>query len=285
MGKGGRDMRATRLAMAWLCVVALLGATHTTRGQETVAPDEAGGPALGEPAPAVGDQVQMVEIAVGDHTVRGRLLGETESAITIEGPAGGAVAYPRGAVRVARRFTIAASAYHEERGDLHRERAWTAEEASAEFQRARLAYQRALAAAASDEDSARLATKLRAAVADREEWQREALEQENLVKARHEAELARLEAELSRARLDALKEQANEILALRTDLRRARQEIRFLADRTERLERKVDSLEGDLEDVTRGGRLFATVNMHEDLERAVSMLRRKVDRLESRVGR
>ena len=280
-------------ASAWL-VLALaslaLGAGEPTAqpaAQPTAEP--AAAPKAEKPAePAAevaepGRTVQMVELMLPGRTVEGRLVFEDDALVRVEAIGSGVIGYARGSIRDLRRFTISASAFQERHGDHYHGRAWEAEDAPAEFARARQAYQRALLAAETDEDRARLKSKLDVLAADRDEWQQEALRAQQLDLARHEVELAVLEKELTREKISALQRQEQELQALRAAVQRMQTDGQVLARMVEALQADLLNLEDEVDDLDDLDNLFVRTNVFVDLRREHERLEREVQRISRNV--
>lgn len=284
-------MKAVRSSLFWPAMLLLLVCVGLVVAQEAPAageppPSDAEGPPAGaEPLVDSAGNVEMVEITLDRRKIRGRLLDEDEGAIRIEGLGGGVIGYRKDRIRDLRRFRIPLSAYYEGRGQFHHERAWQVEDGPPEFIKARQALQKALAHAVSEKDRTRLAARLEALAADREEWQREAVRREEIKKAQHEAELVKLEKELAEEKLDGVRRHEQDIRELQDSLRRMQQQTRSFVTLVEDLNRKVRDIEDDLDRFFGAQRTFITYGIFVDLQRSHEQLRREVDRLERKVER
>jgi len=279
---------------SWLAALALLSAAGLMVRAEQAASDErAAAPATREavsaaptePLPEPAGAVPMVEFALEGTKVRGRLISETDQLIRVEPLGGGTIGYRKDAVGDLRRFSLSGEAYHEEYGDYWHERAWTADDPSAEFAKARQALQKALLYAGSDDARARLNAKLQAVSADREEWQKEALRKAEVEAARQQADLARAQKELTQERLAALKRQEQDIQRIQAALGETQRQIQHLLNVAVDVGRRLDRLEEDMDRLDRLDTIFITQSVFLDLKRAHLELKRQVDRLEQMIRR
>lgn len=228
--------------------------------------------------------VQMVMLTLGNRVLRGRLVFEDGELIKVEPVGGGVTGYRKDSVSEIRRFTMTWRAYYEQRGDYHRERVWKTEDPPAELIKARQGYQQALAYSTGEGESARLRAKLAAVAADRDEWQRELVRKEEVARARHKTELAKLEKELTQEKLLALQRQDREIRDLAVALRETQEQSRYLLGLIEGLDRKVEDLDDEVDRLRHLDRTFIRNTIFLDLKRSHVQLERDVRRLERRRG-
>jgi len=246
----------------------------------------AAAPAAEQPADASAQgaatqgEVQMAELQLAGRTVEGRLVFEDDKIVRIESIGAGVIGYGRANIREIRLFIIPESAFQERYGDYYHERAWGVDDAPAELARARQAYDQALLLAGTDEARKRLRAKLDVLAADREEWQLEVLRAQELARARHQTELARLETQLTKEKIEALRRQEQELQALRTAVRRMETDSRLLLRMVEDLQADVRELEEDVDDVRNLGNVFIRTSVFLDLRRSHERLEREVRRLE-----
>ena len=232
-----------------------------------------------------GKLVQMVELALPGRTVKGRLVFENEEIIRVEAIGAGVIGYARGTIREIRRYTVSESAFHEQYGDYYHGRVWGADDGPAEFARARQAYQRALLAAGTDDDRARLEAKLDILTADRDEWQKEALRAQQLELGVHEIDLAILEKQLTKERIEALKNQEQELQALRAAVQRMQTDGQILTRMVEDLRADLVDLEDEVDDLNDLDNFYVRTNVFVDLRRAHERLERDVQRMERSMTR
>jgi hypothetical protein len=268
-------MKATRarLALSALCLL-LVASGRAPAQQEAAAPPV-----------AAGDEVAMAEVVLNGTTARGRIAYEDDETIRIETVAGSVIGYRKDRVTELNRFTLHPSTYHELRGDHQHERAAELPDPFAALTRARQAYQRALAHAPSEKDRSRIQAKLQGVAAEREEIHNESLRQEEVARAREETELARIERQLTEEKLEALKRQEGDIRRLARQVTDLAHELEAIKDSVNRLERRIEDLDDDLDRLDRFDRIFIRQSVFVDLQREHERLEREVERLRREVER
>jgi hypothetical protein len=260
-----------RTVLGGVCAALVVGMVSFVHAQE--AP-----PARAE-APS-SERVQMAEIVLDGQTVRGRVLADTDELIRLES-LHGTIGYRKDSISELRRFTVSRTAYYEERGDHHHERAWDAEDPADAFIHARRAYQQALAHAQDAVDRDRIEAKLEGVASEREQYHQEALRRQEVARARQEAALIELEKQLTEEKLRALRRQEQEIRELATAYRQVHQELLIALDRLDRIERDIAELEDDLDDIFIRHSVFLDLKRsHLRLERVVRRLERSLERHE-----
>jgi len=230
-------------------------------------------PEAGEEVVAVRG-VKMAEFLMRGRMVRGKIIHEDDDIIKIQRLGAGEIGYDKALIEGLRRYTLSRSEYNEILGDHYADRTWDFEDDEADFLRARRSYQRALAGALDEKARDRLQKKLENILAERNEWQEEAIRRLQLQKAEDEAEAARLQKELTKKNLEAA-DRFGEL-------------AEKLQERVGRLESNSDLLARELRDISR-----VISDMRRDIERleddvrrptvVVYSLRRSFDTLVSRV--
>jgi len=253
-------MKSVWRRLSWLAIAGALVALGVWAAVEDAAAQEAN--VASAPAEAVGraqEPIDMVELTLQRDKMRGRLLFENDESLNLEPMGGGAIGYRKENVVGIRRFKVPAIDYYVEVGTFCRQQAWQVKDAPAMFIKARQAYQKAQALADSEQSRATADALLEAVTAERQQWQREMLQKEQLEKARYETELARLKRDLTQGELTTVANHTEAILELQTSVRELRRDLHHLTRRIvsnksfldlkrshERLERDVDRLEDRL---------------------------------------
>ena len=106
------------------------------------------------------------------------------------------------------------------------------------------------------------------------------LRAQELERARHQTQLARLETQLTEEKIKALRRQEQELQALRTVVRRMETDSRLLLRMVEDLEADVRELEDDIDDVRNRDNVFIRTSVFVDLRRSHERLEREVQRIE-----
>ena len=233
---------------------------------------------------APGDMVPMIELVLPGRTVRGRLVREDEDLIRVQAVGTGVIGYARATVREMRRFSVTKGAFAEMEGDYHHKIAWDADDGPAEFVRARQAYQRALVAADTDGDRARVQAKLELLAGDRREWQQEALRAQELAIGLHEIEIAALETQLTRQKLEMLQRQAQDIEALKAAIQQIQADGQLLTRMVKELEADLIDLEEEVDDLDDLDNFYVRTNVFHDLRRSHERLEREVQRINRSAG-
>ena len=255
-------MKSLWRRLSWLAIAGALVAVGVWAADEDAAVPE--GDVASAPAEAVGraqEPIDMVELTLQRDKLRGRLLFENDESLNVEPVGGGAIGYRKENVVGIRRFTVPAIDYYVEVGTFHRQQAWKVDDAPTMFVKARQAYQKAQALADSEGSRARMDTLLEAVTTERQQWQHEMLQKEQLARARYETELARLKRDLTQGELTTVANHTEAILELQTAVRELGRDLHNLTRRIvsnesfldlkrshERLERDVDRLEDRLRD-------------------------------------
>jgi hypothetical protein len=263
-------MRALHKAIVPGVVLSLLLAAGTVANDVRSAPADADGAAT----------IAMVEVVSERETVRGRILHETEDQIKVESFGNGVIGYRKSDLREIRRFTLPAGSYYEELGDLHLLNAWEADDAAAEFIKARQAYVTAAGRSLQQSDRDQIMTKLDLLAEEREEWQREALRREQLKQAQEQTELTRLQKQIAAEQLAVGRRQEQYIKEIEKAFREMQDQTQRMGDFVRLLEQKIEDLE---DDVDRLDRVYITNQVFLDLRRSHQALEREVRRLERSV--
>jgi hypothetical protein len=227
----------------------------------------------------------MVEVHLEGRTVRGKLLQETDELVRVESIGGGTIGYRREDVKRIVRSEVPATSYHEQVGDHFRERAWEADDAPTMFAKARQAYRRALEHATEEGRRRHLEAKLENLARDRQDWQEDAIMREEVRKAAHEAELARLEKELTEQKLATLRRHEQVIRQMQDTVGSLQDETRRLGYAIETMSRRIEEVEDDIDWLARRDRSFITSTVFVQLKSAHRSLERKVDQLARDVRR
>ncbi len=263
---------AVACSMGALVLTAALGAAANTAG-----PVE---PAAEEEAREPSETVPMAEILVKDRRIRGRIVLETETSLRIDPPARSPVAYPLDSVQDIQRFTLPAHEYYEEVGDAWRDEAWEAQDPPEAFMRARRAYRKALERAPNAGDRERLRARLETIAAERDEWQQEALKEQQLRKAAHEADAARIEKELAQERLASVRRQEQVLEELKASLGQTEDRLRRLEYFAREVTREIEDLEKDIDRLYSRHRTYVRTTVFLDLKREHQEVEERLERLE-----
>jgi len=249
-------MRGERGIIVLVWAVVLCG---LVLGQEPPAAEDEGAaaPAQQEPVREVdaGREVKMAEFLMRGGIVRGKIIYEDDDIIKIQRLGAGEIGYDKALIEELRRYTLSRSEYNEILGDHYADKTWDFEDDETEFLLARRAYQRALAGALDEKARDRLQKKLENILAERNEWQEEAIRRLQLQKVEDEAEAARLQKELTKKNLEAADK---------------------FGELAEKLQERVGRLESNSDLLARKIR---------DIGRVVSDMRRDIERLEDEVRR
>jgi hypothetical protein len=231
-----------------------------------------------------GDTVSMVELTLSGRTVEGRLVYEDDKIIRIEPIGTGTIGYALNTIRGIRRFSIPASEFDERCGEYYQDHAWTANDPPAEFVRARQAYNRALLAATDDEARTRVKAKMEILTADRNEWQQEALREQDLELGRHQIDLVVLERQLTKQKIDALARQEQQIQDLQDAVRRIEDDAQTLAGTVDDLQADVLDMADEVGNLQNLDDIYVRNDTFADLRRAHEALEREVQRLNRALG-
>ena len=286
-------MKSTLWGVACLGVVLFLSTLTVALAEEKAAPTKGETPPPREGAPSAKSQateeappgaalpaaIGMVELPLEGKKVVGRVIFEDEQTIRVEPFGAGVIGYRKDVMGAIRRFTLSREAYYAEYGDYYHDRAWSVEDALAEFNKARQAYGKALAYAASDEERARLKTKLDSVLADQDAWQTEAIRKADVEKARQQAELVKLERQMTEEKLAAFRRQDQTIRELQTAMAEMQRRTQFLLNTMQDVDRRIQALERNLAMIDRVNAAFL------DLRQSLIDLKARVDRLEHPIPR
>ncbi len=197
---------------------------------------------------------------------------------------GGEIGYDKNLVQDLKRYEVPRYAYHESVGDYWAAKAWDFEDDQIDFIKARKAYQVALSHSPSGTSKERLQTKHDNMLKERDEWQREAIRRQELLKAEEEAKNARLQKELTQRELAALKELSGVKEELQTTMDRLRNDIAALGREIRSINRALKDMEEDIEDLEARWRRRPTVLIY-DLRRSHDSLRHRLDEMEREMRR
>jgi hypothetical protein len=234
-----------------------------------------------EPEDRPADGVPMAEIWIKDQPIRGRIVLETETSLRIDPPGRSPMAYPLDSLQKINRFTLPAHEYHEEVGDAWRDRAWDAADPPEAFIKARRAYRRAIEHAPAEEQEERLRAKLEGVAAEREEWHQEALKEEELRKAAHEAEAARISKELAKEELASVRRQEEVLKEVRDSFEQTGERLRRLEEFARDVSGEIEDLEEDIDRLYDRDRAFVRTTVFLDLRRNYRDLEDRLERLET----
>jgi len=207
--------------------------------------------AAGEPQPARAEPptVPVVRFALGKTIVRGKVVGEDDQMLRVEGLDGSVIGYSKDTVRDIERAPMPAAQYHEMVGDYFLERASLAQGTPDDFVRARRAYQKSLSLRPTPE----VTDKLAQVAGEREEWQREALRRKELEEAQARIELVKLQKEtlekelaLQRETLAAVQEQARTLAQAQRRMDELARAVAFIQAQNRELQLKLRDMEDDI---------------------------------------
>jgi hypothetical protein len=212
-------------------------AASGTAAPEAAVPEVVVGLPPGQaPAP-----VPMVELTFeGGKTVTGRLIREDAQVVQITSLGGSSMGYPRALVQGVRRFSLSPADYSEQAGDFLAGQIWTAKEGSGVYVKAREQYQAALLLAAADQDRGRVQARVAALERERDALQAEALRQQDLQKARDEADLVRLQQKLTQEQLAAMQTFEPRLKQVEQGLNQTKLAIVALQDAANNISRTLD---------------------------------------------
>lgn len=247
------------LGMA-VVLVALVASVVLAAAPEAAVPEVV----VGLPTEQAAAPVPMVELTFADgKTLTGRLLKEDDQTVHVTALGGGSIGYQRATIRSIRRFTMSASQFAEQAGDLLAGQLWKVVDAPGTFVKAREQYRAAMALAPAVEDRDRLQAKLDSLEHEREAWQAETLRRLEVQKATDEAELVRLQKNLTQQQLAALQAYELRLRQVEQDARQAKLAILELQDASTRMGQNLN----DLNNLQRNNPIFVPYPVYVDVRR------------------